>query len=306
MELTFSTASTSASSSRRALSFVPSVRTVLEVGSRYILYELMTLFLFTKSDFKTIFFPVAMFSLVAASSPKMHQILETAIWVWLFLLQFCVSNQVLSPDEDALNKPWRPIPANRISPWAAKRLRLILVPVCLSLSQSLGVFGPGLLLTAGIFCNNELYFDSHWATRNLANALGYFAFESGASSIMSGVPPVALGPKTFSALRTSTLLILTTIHAQDFRDKAGDLTQGRKTLPIVAPKWSRGTMPVLLILWPILLQPIYGFGINIMMFILAVASAVGARFYLMRNPCDDEWSYLFYNVWLSAIQISML
>ena len=45
---------------------------------------------------------------------------------------------------------------------------------------------PGLLLTVAIFCTNELRCDKHWLTRNLTNALGYFSFETAASSIMSG------------------------------------------------------------------------------------------------------------------------
>ncbi|EEB96998.1 hypothetical protein MPER_03771, partial [Moniliophthora perniciosa FA553] len=202
----------------------------------------------------------------------------------------------LSPKEDALNKPWRPIPAKRISVSGARQLRLFLIPICIYVSYSFGVLGPGIMLTAGIYCNNELYFDAHWQTRNITAALGYFAFEIGASSIISGNPPDALEPKTLSALIASTFLILTTIHAQDFRDVAGDLAQGRCTLPIVAPTWSRRGMPFLLILWPILLQPLYGFTASVITIHLALSFSVGMRFYVMRSAQDDDLSYLFYNV----------
>ncbi|KAI0065532.1 hypothetical protein BV25DRAFT_1798511, partial [Artomyces pyxidatus] len=55
-------------------------------------------------------------------------------WTWLHLLQFCVSNQSANPEEDALNKPWRPIPSRRISVSATHVLRWVLLPICFALS----------------------------------------------------------------------------------------------------------------------------------------------------------------------------
>ena len=108
---------------------------------------------------------------------------RTALWTWLHLLQFCVSNQSLSPDEDALNKPWRPIPAGRISVRQATTLRWTLLPLCLFLSFAFGISAVGVVLMIGILLHNELRLDSHWFTRNVLNAVGYATFDAGAMTV---------------------------------------------------------------------------------------------------------------------------
>ncbi len=111
---------------------------------------------------------------------------KTAVWVWLFLLQFCVSNQSMGVQEDALNKPWRPLPSGRLTLLQAGVLRWSLLPACILLSYYYGALWPAIMLSIGIIMNNELQFDSHWFTRNITNALGYFAFGSGACMIIAG------------------------------------------------------------------------------------------------------------------------
>ena len=108
---------------------------------------------------------------------------RSALWTWLYLLQFCVSNQSLSPDEDALNKPWRPIPAGRISVRQATTLRWTLLPLCLFLSFAYGILAVGAVLMIGILLHNELRLDSHWFTRNVLNAIGYATFDAGAMTV---------------------------------------------------------------------------------------------------------------------------
>lgn len=36
-------------------------------------------------------------------------------WVFIHLIEFCTANQMYSGDEDAINKPYRPIPAKLIT-----------------------------------------------------------------------------------------------------------------------------------------------------------------------------------------------
>lgn len=125
------------------------------------------------------------------SSPQPYlnliDVLRTASWVWLHLLQFCVSNQSLSAAEDAENKPWRPIPSSRISVSGTKALRWILLPICLAVSFINGVFCSGVLLSFAVWINNELQLDAHWVSRNIMNAIGYLGFGSGACIIMTGM-----------------------------------------------------------------------------------------------------------------------
>ena len=105
------------------------------------------------------------------------------LWTWLHLLQFCVSNQSLDPDEDARNKPWRPIPSGIVSVVSARILRWILLPLCLSLSIFLEAHWQGISLAIAFIAHNELHLHSHWLMRNACNSWGYASFNAGASAI---------------------------------------------------------------------------------------------------------------------------
>jgi hypothetical protein len=113
------------------------------------------------------------------------------LWTWLHLLQFCVSNQSLDPEEDSSNKPWRPIPSGLISVDAARSLRWMLMPLCLSVSVRLEAYWQGISLALAFLAHNEFGLHSHLFLRNICNAWGYASFNAGAFAIASGMflPP---------------------------------------------------------------------------------------------------------------------
>jgi 4-hydroxybenzoate polyprenyltransferase len=105
----------------------------------------------------------------------------------MHLLQFNVSNQCGGVDEDALNKPWRPIPAGLISLPAARQLRW--KASILSLGFSF-VFGTAITWISIIFAivtwiYNEAHLSLHWFSKSALNAIGYVLFQAGATVIMS-------------------------------------------------------------------------------------------------------------------------
>src|SRR6266851_4180220 len=107
-------------------------------------------------------------------------------WTWLHLLQTCVSNQSLDFEEDALNKPWRPVPSGLISVSGARTLRWILLPSCLFLSVYLETHGHSISLALATLVYNELHFHSHGLMRNVCSAWGYASFNAGAAMIATG------------------------------------------------------------------------------------------------------------------------
>ena len=108
-------------------------------------------------------------------------------WTWIHLLQVCVSNQSMGgEEEDALNKPWRPIPSRLISVTHARTLRWILLPFCLFLSLCLGAHWPSISLALASLAYQELQFDSHALLRNLCSAWGYASFNAGSAMIAAG------------------------------------------------------------------------------------------------------------------------
>lgn len=125
--------------------------------------------------------------------------LYAAIWTWLHLLQFTVSNQSLDPEEDASNKPWRPIPSGLISVGCARALRWVLLPLCFLFSVCLEAHWQGISLALAFIAHNEMHLHSHWFMCNVCNAWGYASFNAGASSIAAGTPYI-----TF--MQSSTIL----------------------------------------------------------------------------------------------------
>ncbi len=101
---------------------------------------------------------------------------------------------------------------------------------------------------------------------------------------------------TSAAPYFNALIILTTVHAQDFRDEIGDRLEKRLTIPIVMPSLGRASMPVGLTLWSLFL----GFRWTMSPILFAVLALtgmfVGVRFYVLRSPEEDRKSYRFYNV----------
>lgn len=127
---------------------------------------LYTLWLFTESDLVTFVLPNTLFGICgglsgllttpASIDPSIrradktaHQILlripHVAAFNWLNLFIFDIANQRLpaSVADDSLNKPWRPLPAKRISPAAAQKLLLLTITiVLLFVPYGLGAAGP--------------------------------------------------------------------------------------------------------------------------------------------------------------------
>lgn len=102
-------------------------------------------------------------------------------WTFINLLYFCISNQVFDPEEDKLNKPWRPIPSGRISVRSANILRFSLLPICLWTSWSLGVLPQTILFTLLGSAYNDLNIGKHWLPRQASVALMYGTLNSGAA-----------------------------------------------------------------------------------------------------------------------------
>ncbi|KAM5546019.1 hypothetical protein V8D89_000145 [Ganoderma adspersum] len=266
-----------------------------------------TLYLFTQSDIKTIVIPTVLFGTVAARGEAMHLIVARTIWVWCNLLQVDVANQSLHPDEDKINKPWRPIPDGRIQQTHARALRWFLLPACLALSVLFRVPAAGAILTIANLCYHELGLDSHWFTKNLCNAVGYSCFNAGASSVMGArLLVLPLNMEFMSAHLVNVLIILTTIHAQDFQDIEGDRASGRVSLPIAYPSVSRASMAILLPGWSMVIALISGLRPLAFAGLVLLGASVGAMFYMntTQRCARDKVAYRAYNLWLCGVLIA--
>ncbi|KAI0704551.1 UbiA prenyltransferase family-domain-containing protein [Earliella scabrosa] len=266
-------------------------------------YHAYTAFLFTKSDLKTILFPVTAFACAVAPVYSFRRLLLGMTWIWAHQLMCNVSNQASTPAEDALNKPWRPLPAGRVSERKARLLRWLVVLACLTLSASIGLdllcVTLGLLLTT--FLYDEMGLAGHYIGKNLCNIGGYTTIEIGATKLMGATRD--LDRVSMFAVCLSGALIFTTIQAQDFADTEGDSALGRVTFPIYAPEFSRTFTLFALIAWSCGLSAFWDIGPAYRAAFIGLGALVGWRYYSKRTVEADCRSYVLYNIWLTIAHI---
>ena len=245
---------------------------------------------------------------------SVHRLLHSLLWIWIHLLQCNVSNQYKSSDEDTINRPWRPIPSGHISSTDAGLLRITLIPICLCVSSFHGLdvvlTSAGLTMTMIVY--DELNLAGHWIGKNVCNVSGYLTFEIGATKVMGMISSTQLcryltprnttGQTTeldqlaLRAMEFSAGVILTTIHAQDFSDIAGDVELGRITFPIYAPAFSRIFTLFAMVAWSFVLGTYWSLGPVTLSAFCCLGMFVGWRYYSLRGSQEDSLSYLLFNV----------
>ncbi|KAI1258795.1 hypothetical protein F5Y18DRAFT_421158 [Xylariaceae sp. FL1019] len=209
--------------------------------------NLMTLYLFTRSDFKTVVFPQAMFAFGLWCSGRTHdtecpfteqdwiyKIFVILLWIWVHLLVEDLANQrlPLAILEDKVNKPWRPLPAGRLTPAEARTWLQSAVIIALVFSMCTGSLLPSTTLMTIIWLYNDLEGGSGGpCERNILNAAGLGCFGWGAVTIL-------IGPCIDTRLLASWSLLIaavvaSTVHVQDLPDIKGDHASKRRTIPLV-------------------------------------------------------------------------
>ncbi|KAG1819085.1 UbiA prenyltransferase family-domain-containing protein [Suillus subaureus] len=268
---------------------------------RCVLRHFETAWLFTRSDFKTIIFPVMIFATVV--SPRHNPLVLSCAfcWLWFHTFQFNASNQSYTANEDALNKPWRPVPSGRISLKDSRALRWGLVVFCLGFSS---LFSLNVVITSGVYTvfvvmHDDFHLSHHPIFKNLCNVGGYVTCELGCSLILSRES--SLDGTSMKALSCSALVILLTVHAQDFADVNGDRRSGRRTLPIAAPEGSRIYMLCALPLSSFALASFWSLGPISNILFVSMGSWVGIRYFLFHDEICDQSNYRLYSIWLMGV-----
>ncbi|TDL26385.1 hypothetical protein BD410DRAFT_715760 [Rickenella mellea] len=270
-----------------------------------VLRNITTIYLFTHSDYKTIFFPVVLHPSYDLATAHLFacQLFHAATWIWCHLLECNVSNQTFSAEEDIINKPWRPLPSGRIDIRSARALRWFLMIFCLFLSIPFGrgVFCASAALALVQIVHDDFGLSGHPISKNLCNVGGYLTFEVGSTLVISSGS--SLDRTVLVALANSALVIFTTIHAQDFADTEGDRMSGRQTLPIVAPEGSRIYILTALFTWSFVLTRIWDLGPASGTIFIFMGALVGIRYFRFRDKIQDQLSFLFYSIWLFSAHL---
>ncbi|KAI0428184.1 UbiA prenyltransferase family-domain-containing protein [Xylaria sp. FL1042] len=284
---------------------------------RSVLYHLATLFLFTKSDFKSVIIPQSVFALSLVFSESgatqlyQHDAGEVAAripymlaWIWLHLLVEDIANQILDSSvvEDTINKPWRPIPAGRLTVVEARDLIRVLVAVALVLSVFLRSFLPSTTLMTMIWLYNDLDGSSSGpAMRNLVNAAGLACFGWGAVCVL-----LAGAPGDGNMLRDWLLLTAavtsTTIQIQDLSDKDGDKARNRKTAPLVYGEWwTRWSVAIAASFWSFVCSVFWGVSLPYAVVPLGIAFIMSVLILLGKSQSSSELGLRLWCLWVTVI-----
>ncbi|KAG1899012.1 UbiA prenyltransferase family [Suillus fuscotomentosus] len=248
-------------------------------------------------------FPVMMFAIVVSPHYDMPALFYTFCWLWFHVFQFNASNQSYSAHEDVLNKPWRPVPSGRISVKDARELRWALMLFCLGFSFLFGsnVVITSVMATVLIIVNDDLRLSDHPVFKTLCSTGGYVIVELASLLILSR--ECTLDGMSIKEPVCSTLVVLLTVHAQDFADVNGDRRSGRRTLPIIAPEGSRIYILCALPLFSFALASVWSLGPLSSLLFVSMGSWVGIRYYLFRDEIRDQSTYRLYNIWIMSAHL---
>lgn len=273
-----------------------------------------TLWLFTESDIVTFVLPNTVFGIFGALSglltntttihPSTYQILShlphVVAFNWLNLLIFDIANQRLPAAiaEDAINKPWRPLPKKRITPAAAQTLLLLTIPVVLLAVYGLGAGPESSLLVVLTWMYNDLGGgDGDFWVRNGIIASAFAVYNAGSLKLAVGEEST-ISSNGLKWIAMISAVILTTMHAQDLKDQAGDEQRGRRTVPLVlGDAVARWTIVVSLAFWAVLCPIFWRMGASGFLLSGGVAALVALRILRWRDAKADTKSWKLWAWW---------
>ncbi|KAL1669717.1 UbiA prenyltransferase family-domain-containing protein [Schizophyllum commune] len=239
--------------------------------------------LFIKSDLLCSICPAALLALGLAKFTSFLSLCNGLVWVTLHVL-VCV---IIGVEEDCLVKPHQPIVSGSITLDNAVLLHRGIVVASLCFSATQQTLPLSIVYVLGTTAYNDGHLSHFWLLKSLMTGFGIVMCSWGTAVCFADGRPLL--QKSFEALFLFALLLTTTIHAQDFRDRVGDLIIGRKTLPIILPSAvARWMLGALIFVWSTVL----------LHFWLPPATTVS----LQRNDTQeaDRRSCAWYNAWITV------
>lgn len=229
------------------------------------------------------------------------------IWTWLNLLPLDMNNEHREDDieEDKINKPWRPIPAGRLSIEETKSLMLASYIAAILGSVYLGGLPECLALIVQGWIYNELGAANHsYLTRNVLNATGYMTFAAGAAKVACIHSGTTLQRRAHPWFLLLGVVIATTIQFQDLYDQKGDSARGRLTVPLVIGDGrARLSVKLPVAVWSLLCPAFWR--LNARGFVLPVilGAVIIFRLSRYRDVSADKTSFKIWNAWVVVLYL---
>jgi 4-hydroxybenzoate polyprenyltransferase len=273
---------------------------------------------FIRRDITVTLIPGLLFTIAAilqqSSQPQaidgvavFNAVSKILVFEWFCITAFCISNQIVSLDEDRMNKPDRPLVSGLLT-YEGAIFRLIAASVGLMFFSSL--WGVGLWAGLWLGCTalyNQAKWSSNWFWKSVLVAVLMLAELAAAWQI---IMPITSFAWAWIALVVTAWTFVG--HLQDMRDIEGDAATGRKTLPILlgesVTRWQIClgflTLPIAshllmqwanasianLILWDVILAILCG--------------AIAWRILKRRSAAADHKTYMIFTYWYCAVTAS--
>ena len=264
---------------------------------------------------KTVVYPTTIFAISGAisgrlttdTSPSAIGVLsrmpQVLIYIWTNLLVEVIANQSLPSSivEDAINKPWRPLPSHRLTPAEARSGLFYLIPIMVAVGFIYGCEKESLFMIGFTWMYNDLGgADQSFAVRNLLNVCGLLCFGLGATIVASGGHSI-----TWTAYLWCGLLgavIFSTVATQDFPDMKGDAAKGRKTLPLVyGENLARRSVAIAVTVSSPACSAFWQLGIFGYLLPAALGLLLGYRIAFLRGVAVDEANWKLWCIWVSLL-----
>ena len=287
---------------------------------RSLFYHAYSLWLFTFSDLKTIVIPKTAFGIITLlSGPVLTTSHRPAwltvvrclpliiIWTWLNLLPLAMNNEHRQDDveEDKKNKPWRPIPAGRLSIQETRHLMVASYVTAVFASAYLGGLPECLALIVQGWIYNELgAANDSYLARNILNATGYMTFAAGAAKVACMHSGTTMQRGSYVWFTLLAAVIATTIHFQDLYDQKGDSARGRRTIPLIMGDCrARLSVAVPIAVWSLLCPAFWHLETRGFVLSGVLGAVVIFRLFRYRGVSADKTSFKIWNAWVVVLYL---
>ena len=232
---------------------------------------------------------------------------QVILWNWLNLLIFDIANQRLPNSilEDSVNKPWRAIPAKRLTATEARRILLAVIPIVFVATLYLGGMEETVAMMVLTWMYNDLGgADESYIVRNIINAFGFMCYSSGATRVAAGYGQTSLTEVSFQWIAIVGLVVFTTLQMQDMSDQEGDAARGRGTAPLVLGDGvARWTIAVPVMLWSVICPTFWALSWTGFIGPLALGGILAARVLLLRSVPADKITWKLWCYWTISLYL---
>jgi 4-hydroxybenzoate polyprenyltransferase len=234
---------------------------------------------------------------------------EAVLWSVLYIYVYDASNQAEGAAEDALNKPYRPVPAGLVTV-AGMRFRMVIGSV---LYLVLSAWISGVALIAAAMWTATAILPNLYASPRYYLFFKPFTMLVGVAAQLAGSWEIAypLDMTGWWWVLVIAVLFSIPLPIEDVRDMAGDRAVGRRTFAlIVGPNPIRAWFIAMMLIWPLVAHLLLFRGSGAASSAISVTTAVftalcwGTGLYtaLNRTHRGNRMAYLLY----SAVHLALV